>query len=284
MRGVGLNPPVPRFTGRRAVVTGASRGIGAGIAERLAAEGADVVLVARTLDSHPTLPGSLIEVSNRLHHFGGIVGMVVADLADADDRARIIPEAVETLGGPIDILVNNAAMAMYQPVAEFPLGRRRKIFEVNVHAPVDLISAALPGMRAAGRGWIVNVSSGTARHQPGPPFRTSGQALTMGVYGASKAALNRLTNAFAVDVHRDGVCVNTIEPRAAVLSPGADVHVGATLRPDQIEPLEAMVEATVSLCDCSLDTNGQVVVSLDLIEALGLTVMQLDASGPYLGG
>src|SRR2546429_3126701 len=110
-----------RFEGRRAVVTGSSRGIGAGIAERLAAEGADVVITARTLEKHDHLAGSLQETAKRLEEYGGKVGIVVADLSDEQDRARIIPEAVDALGGPVEILVNNAAAAIYAPLVGFPL-------------------------------------------------------------------------------------------------------------------------------------------------------------------
>jgi NAD(P)-dependent dehydrogenase (short-subunit alcohol dehydrogenase family) len=267
-----------RFAGRRAVVTGASRGIGAGIAERLAAEGAAVAIVARTLDKHDRLAGSLIETKARLDDHGVDVAVIVADLTDEDDRQRIIPEASAALGGAIDVLVNNAAAAIYHPVAEFPLKRRRLLFEVNVHAPLDLAQAALPSMRAAGRGWIVNVSSGAARPWEGPPFELGVTGSAIAVYGASKAALNRVTNGLGAELHGSGIRVNTIEPRAAVLSEGADALVGSKLRPDQIESLEAMVEAVVALCDCGEDVTGQTFVSLDLIEQWGLVVHSLDGT------
>src|SRR4051812_30366597 len=98
-----------RFAGRRALVTGASRGIGAAIAQRLAAEGADVAITARTLDQHDHLRGSLTETAARLAAYGGAVVPVVADLADPASRSGLVPAAVEGLGGTIDILVNNAA-------------------------------------------------------------------------------------------------------------------------------------------------------------------------------
>src|SRR3954454_12131439 len=176
-----------RLSGRRALVTGASRGIGAAVAERLAAEGAAVAITARTLDKHKTLSGSLRETAARLETYGGAGAAVGAKLADDGDRMRIVPEAVEHLGGHIEILVNNAAGAIYQPLSEFPLRRRRLIFDINLHAPIDLAQAVIPAMREVGQGWIVNLSSATARLSQGSP--------TMGVYGASKAALNRLTNA-----------------------------------------------------------------------------------------
>ena len=201
-----------RFEGRRALVTGGSRGIGAAVAERLAAEGAAVAITARTLDKHKTLAGSLRETAARLERYGGTVATIVADLADDDDRQRIIPEAVDALGGPIEILVNNAAGAIYQPLSEFPLRRRRLIFDINVHAPIDLAQAVIPAMREKGEGWIVNLSSATARLAHGDS--------TMAVYGASKAALNRLTDALAAELRGTGVRVNSIEPRAAVRTEG----------------------------------------------------------------
>jgi NAD(P)-dependent dehydrogenase (short-subunit alcohol dehydrogenase family) len=95
-------------------------------------------------------------------------------------------------------------------------------------------------------------------------------------YGASKAALNRVTNGMAASLYGTGVRINTVEPRAAVLSEGAAELVGDILRPDQIESMEAMVEGTVLLCDCGPDLTGRITVSLDNIEEYGLTVMGLD--------
>ena len=264
-----------RFEGRRAVVTGASRGIGAGIAERLAAEGADVVITARTMYTHDRLPGSLTETAELLRQYGGTVGIVEADLTDEDDRQRIIPEAVEQLGGPIEILVNNAAAAIYMPLVEYPLKRRKIVFEANVHAPLDLAQAVIPSMTEAGEGWILNLSSGSARLWDGPPFELGSQGSTIGIYGASKAALNKVTNALAAELYGTGIRVNTVEPRAAVLSPGADALVGSSLRPDQIESMEEMVEGAVFLCDCGPDHTGRIEVSLDLIAREGLTVQAL---------
>ncbi len=273
-----------RFVGRRAIVTGASRGIGAGIAERLAAEGAAVAIVARTLDAHATLPGSLNETAGRLRAFANPVGVIAADLTDGGDRARIVPEAVEQLGGPIDILVNNAAAAMYAKPSEMPLKRRRISFEVNVHAPLDLAQAVLPAMLERSEGWIVNLSSATAKLAPGPPFRMEGLASTTGMYGASKAALNRETNALAHDLWGRGVRVNTVEPRAAVMSEGAEALAGHVIRDDQKESMEEMVEAAVYLCDCDAETTGGVFVSLDLIADRAVSVMTLDGTAPWSKG
>ena len=134
--------------------------------------------------------------------------------------------------------MNNAAAAIYEPLAEFPLKRRRIMFEANVHAPLDLAQAVIPAMRAAGEGWIVNVSSGS-RPAVGRARRSSSvpAARRIAVYGASKAALNRITNGLAAELHGTGIRVNTVEPRAAVLSEGAAELVGddAAARPDRVD-------------------------------------------------
>lgn len=264
-----------RLEGRRVLVTGASRGIGAATAVRFAAEGADVAIVARTLDRHDHLPGSLPETAARVREVGGNAATIVADLSDADDRVRVVPAATAALGGPVEILVNNAAAAIYGPVATFPLSRRRVTFEVNVHGPLDLAQAVLPAMLERGEGWIVNVSSATARATTTNP--------TMAVYGASKAALNRLTAGLAAEVAGTGVRVNTIEPRAAVMTEGAAALVGDTIPKDQIESTEEMVEAILAVADCEAQLTGHHLVSLDLIAELGLTVHALDGT-PLPGG
>jgi citronellol/citronellal dehydrogenase len=272
-----------RFRSRNAIVTGASRGIGAALTQRLAAEGASVVIAARTLDRHDHLAGSLNETLERCRSYGTTVEAVVADLADADSRATIVPRALEIFDGRVDILVNNAAAAVYQSTLDYPLRRRRMMFEVNVEAPIDLIQAVVPSMTDRGEGWIVNVSSATARTAPGPPYRTGGVHSVIGVYGATKAALNRVTHAFAVELFGSGIRINTIEPRAAVMSEGAEALVGGMVGAEAIEPMEAMVEAALVLCDCPADRTGGVHVSLDLLGELGITVLTLDGAAVYGG-
>jgi len=136
-------------------------------------------------------------------------------------------------------------------------------------------------MLEAGEGWIVNVSSATGKLDPGPPFKMEGLAATTGMYGSSKAALNRETNALAHELWGRGIRANTVEPRAAVMSEGAEVLAGHVIQEHMIESMEEMVEAAVFLCDCDIETTGQVFVSLDLIADRGVTVMTLDGGTPW---
>jgi citronellol/citronellal dehydrogenase len=267
--------------GMVALVTGASRGIGAATAIRLAAEGAAVGVTARTADAHPTLAGSLRETVERIEALGGRTVAVVADLADADDRARIVPEVQAALGR-VDILVNNAAAAFYLPTPEITLKRRRIMFELNVHAPIDLAQAVIPGMRAKGRGWIVNVSSATSKHPSGPPFpKGHSVGAVAATYGASKAALERYTTGLAAELYEDGIAVNSVAPVAAVRTPGADALVSDVMaaNPDLVEPMEVMVEAILALCTCDPTTlTGRLTSSRPLLDELGITAKNLDGT------
>lgn len=270
-----------RFDGRVALVTGASRGIGAGIAQRLAVEGADLALVARTADAtdssgHP-LPGSLAETAATCEGHGVRVLTLPADLSDADQRSILVERTIAELGR-IDIVVNNAAVDINQPIAELSLKRRQLMVEVNVHAPVDLATAALADMSTRGEGWVLNVSSGSKRHPEGPPFDLSGQKGIFGHYAASKAMLDRVSTAMAAEWHQFGVRVNTVEPRGAVLSEGARAALTVELPPEKIESIEAMVEASVHLCQVGPDHTARNEVSLDLLARLGLPTRSLDAT------
>jgi NAD(P)-dependent dehydrogenase (short-subunit alcohol dehydrogenase family) len=143
---------------------------------------------------------------------------------------------------------------------------------VNLHAPLDLCEAVAPPMVEAGEGWIVNVTSGGARSIPGPPFERGVLGSTEGIYGATKAALNRATNALAMELEDAGVRVNTVEPRAAVMTDGAAAVVGGKLRAEQLEPVETMVAAVLALCDGPPERTGGHHVSLDLLDQLGIEV------------
>src|SRR4051794_9926630 len=188
--------------GRVAIVTGASRGIGAAIAERLAADGAAIAVTARTQDpGQSRFPGTINETVDGIVAGGGRAIAVPADLSHAEDRAQLVYRAEQELG-PVDILVNNAAVTWFEPVADFDPRHYDLMFEVQVRAPFELAQLVLPGMRERHRGWILNISSMAAVHPQGPPYQ---RRMGGTVYGMCKAALERFTTGLASEVHNEGI-------------------------------------------------------------------------------
>jgi citronellol/citronellal dehydrogenase len=233
--------PQGTLAARVAVVTGASRGIGEAIARRLAMEGAKVVVSARTVEQgeHP-LPGTITETVQHIKAAGGEAHAVRCDMARPEDRKRLIEEAVDTYG-PVDILVNNAAVTYYIPIAEFPEKRMRLMFEVQVFGPVELSQMVLPAMVEKGRGHIIYISSGAAQHPRQPYPAGGGRGGT--VYGMCKAAMERFSTGFASEVFDQNIAVNAISP-GLVATPGT-VHHGLVneQNKDRQSPVEAIAEA-----------------------------------------
>lgn len=261
--------------GRVALVTGASRGIGRAIARRLAAEGASVVLSASRRGAHGPLEGTLEDAAERIRKEGGRAEIEVANLVDEDERGDLVARA-EAHFGPLDILVNNAAMAKWTAPSASPLADRRKMLEVNFNAPVDLCQQVLPGMRERCAGWIVNITSDSARHATVPFPDSSDAALAIVAYGASKAALDRYTNGLGLEVAADGIYVNALAPVAIVLTQETRRFVGdiARRRPDMAEPMEVMVEAALELA--TRPHVARVTASRPLLHEVARPVRSLD--------
>jgi NAD(P)-dependent dehydrogenase (short-subunit alcohol dehydrogenase family) len=264
--------------GKVALVTGASRGIGAAIAQRLASAGAVVAAVARSLDSHPPdLPGTLRETVATIAAQGGRAVAIQGDVLEARSRAQCVAHCQKELG-PINILVNNAAMGPYKSFESFTERDFQITYEANVRAPFELCQLVLPGMREKRRGWMLNISSATAEHPTGPPFIPWEQMGGHMLYASSKAALNRLTTGLAAELYRDGIAVNALAPVAAVITPGLEaMGVSGWIEPSMIEPVEAVAEAALVLCSCEFATmTGRVACSLRLLEELGRPIRTLD--------
>lgn len=230
--------------GQVAVVTGASRGIGEAIAKRYAMEGAKVVVSARSVDPEDHyLPGSINETVAAIKDAGGEATAVKADLSQAEDRHNLVT-ATEAAYGPVDILVNNAAVTWFMPVKEFSEKRFRIMMDVQVWGAFELAQLCLPSMLERGSGWILNISSHAAIHpQAKVPGGHGGT-----VYGMCKAALERFTTGLAQEVYGQGVAVNVISP-GLVATPGVVHHklINDSNR-DRVTPVEHMAEACLRLC------------------------------------
>ena len=262
------------LSGKRALITGASRGIGLAIARRFAAEGAAVVLCASRWGAHGELKGTLQEAVDNIQAQGADAAGVACDLSDAEARADLVARAQQCFG-PLDIIVNNAAVSKMRLPSEVTSAERNWMYDVNVNVPMELAQQAIPGMRTRGGGWILNISSSSAL-QPVVPYRDSQLAAhVICAYGATKAALDRYTQGLGHELAPDHIYVNTLAPENIVLTSGADyVRDIARRNPDMVEPVETMAEAALVLCTGS--HVGRVTYSRRLLHSLGLPVMSLD--------
>src|ERR1700728_4828323 len=210
--------------GRVAIVTGASRRIGAEIARCFGQAGAAV---------------------QQIRDAGGTAVAIPTDLSRPEDRERLVSEATAQLGPP-DILVSNAAVTYFTPVLDFTPRRYQLMFDVQVEAPFHLAQLVVPGMRQAGRGWILNISSVAARHPTMPPGPRAGRGGT--VYGMCKAAVERFSTGLAAELYGDNIAVNALSPNRVVPTPATIFHHLTTEDNPEAEPPAVMAEAALMLC------------------------------------
>ncbi|MET0767630.1 MAG: SDR family oxidoreductase [Aeromicrobium sp.] len=256
---------------RIALVTGSSGGIGRAIALRLAREGIQVAVASRTDDRYP---GTNDETVAIIRESGGTAEAFEVDLSVPSDRLGLVARVSERLGD-VDILVNNAAVSTFEPIAVFRERRFDLMIDVQVKAPLQLTQQVLPAMRRKGRGWIINVSSPAAFHP-----RVDETAVEQGsagtVYGMCKAALERLTTGTAVEVYADGIDVVALAPTAIVPTFGAAAFF--TVDRFEQEPPEAMAEAVAVLVrEDAPRRTGQILYSQSVLAEAGIPLPAMGA-------
>lgn len=260
-----------KLDGRVAIVTGASRGIGSEIARLFASEGASVICAARTLHEgdHP-LEGSLEKTVGDVRQSGGEATPVAVNISLPEDCEKLLQETRE-IYGPVDVLVNNAALTYYVPVKDFPLNRWMRSWAVNFHAPFILSKLALEYMVPRGSGSIVNISSAAAVGPGRGPYPDAPPDSAGTCYGAEKAALERFTQGLAMEVYQYGVSVTCVAPSLIVPTPGTVFHnLVSGMDDPRGESPELMARAALLLVTEPLDrVTGRVTYSQQILKEFG---------------
>jgi citronellol/citronellal dehydrogenase len=261
-----------RLDGKVVVVTGASRGIGAEIARLFAAEGGRVICAARTLhEGDHLLAGSLETTVTEIRAAGGLAEAVSVNIAEPSECEKLV-RAARRVYGPVDVLVNNAALTYYLPVQDYPLNKWMRSWAVNFHAPFVLSQLVLADMIPRRTGAIVNISSGAAigpGRGPYPDPAVGGRGGTC--YGAEKAALERFTQGLASEVYQHGISVTCVSPSQVVPTPGTVYHrLAKSLDDPRGEPPTLMAKAALLLATEPLDrVTGRVTYSQQILTEFG---------------
>ncbi len=187
-------------------ISGASRGIGLAIAKRVAADGANVALVAKTAEPHPTLPGTIYTAAEEIEAAGGRALPIVGDIRDGDVVAAAVAKAVEQFGG-IDICVNNASAINLGSIEEVPLKRFDLMNGIQVRGTYAVSQACIPHLKGGDNPHILTLS---------PPIRMEPKWLQPTPYMMAKYGMTLCALGIAEELRSAGVASNTLWPRTMV--------------------------------------------------------------------
>jgi citronellol/citronellal dehydrogenase len=260
--------------GKTLLITGASRGIGAAIAERAARDGANLVLLAKTVEPNPRLPGTLASAAAAVTAAGGQVLTVQTDIRDEAAVATAVARALDRFGG-IDILVNNASAISLTPTPATPMKRFDLMMGVNGRGTFACTQACLPALMASARAGrnphVLTVS---------PPLSLQARWLAPHVaYTMSKYGMSLCTLGHAEEFRPHGIAVNSLWPRTAIdtaamqLMPGIDL--GRTRQP------EIMADAAWwVLTSDARSCSGQFLIDDEVLAAHGVADLDRYATVP----
>ena len=244
-----------------AVVTGASRGIGRHIALALARDGMDIVCAARsTKDAPSKLPGTIEETADQVEALGGRALAVACDIREEAQVDAMIVQTIDAFGR-LDLLVNNAAVVAPAPFAEITTKRWDLMLDVNLRGTMLCSRAVLPQMLEQGAGRIINISSGAV---------TDAEVTArLGIipYAVSKAAVEALTEALAVELQPRGIAVNCLRIESAIATEGARLADPGV--DTEWEQPEAAAEAVRWIASREVGYTGRVVTMAEVREESG---------------
>ncbi len=253
--------------GKTLFITGASRGIGLAIAKRAAADGANIVVAAKTTDANPRLPGTIYSAAKEIEAAGGKALPLAVDIRDEDAVLAAVAQAVQAFGG-IDILVNNASAISLTDTEHTPMKRYDLMNGVNARGTFVCTQACLPELKksaAAGRDpQVLNMSPPLSMKQH---WFESHTAYTMAKYGMSMCTLGH-----SGEFKKYGVGVNSLWPRTAIATaalqmiPGVDV--GRCRTP------EILSDAAYFILTSPSTTTGNFYIDDELLAAHGVTDLE----------
>jgi NAD(P)-dependent dehydrogenase (short-subunit alcohol dehydrogenase family) len=255
--------------GKVAIVTGASRGIGEYIARVLAGAGAAVTVAARTEEvTDKRLPGTIYSVAEHIKERGGRALPVRVDVRDPESITACVQRTVEQFG-KLDIVVNNAAILIPGKLETVQTRHLDLIWQIDLRGPLLLMRDALPHLRAAGGGHIINISS-RAGVFPGPgPYQEARAGGSF--YAMVKAGLERYSQSLAMEVQDDNISVNVLSPQGRIRTPGNIWAQNDKENPTlEFEPADKIAVAARWICEQPAEFTGHILFDEDMVGQYGL--------------
>eukprot|EP01135_Chromosphaera_perkinsii_P000621 Nk52_evm24s136 gene=Nk52_evmTU24s136 len=256
-----------KLLGKTIFVTGGSRGIGLSIAKKAAADGANVIIAAKTAEPHPTLPGTIYTAADEIEQAGGKCLPCVVDIRDYDQVANAVKQGVDKFGG-IDILINNASAISLTPTLDTTMKKYDLMNQVNARGTFLSSQVCLPHLLKSPNAHILNISPPLNMR----PFWFKGHvAYTMAKYGMSMCVLG-----MAEEFRDKGVKVNALWPRTAIGTAAMDMLGGDDIRAQCRKDTIMSDAAYCILTQENSDYTGQFLIDDNVLRANGVTDM-----GPY---
>ncbi|MFI2557034.1 SDR family oxidoreductase [Nocardia farcinica] len=260
------------LTDRTMVVSGASRGIGLAIAVAAARQGANIVLLAKTAEPHPKLPGTVHTAVTEIEAAGGKAVAVVGDVRREDDVRRAARTAVDHFGG-IDICVNNASAIALEPTGQLSAKKFDLMQEINIRGTFLMTSACLPHLRESPNPHVLTIA---------PPLNISARWLgAHPSYTLSKYGMTLLSLGWAAEFAQDGIAVNCLWPQTYIATaavsnrPDADTVLAASRSPQIMGDAAAEI-----LTRSARTTTGNCFIDAQVLLEAGVTDLARYGGGP----
>jgi len=250
------------LSGKTMFISGASRGIGLAIAKRVAADGANVALIAKTAEPHPKLPGTIYTAAEEIEQAGGNALPIVGDIRDADAVAAAVQKTVEQFGG-IDICVNNASAINLGSILEVPIKRFDLMNDIQVRGTYAVSQACIPHMIGRENPHILTLS---------PPIRLESKWLKPTAYMMAKYGMSLCALAIAEEMREHGIASNTLWPRTTVATAAVQNLLGGDEAMRRSRKPEVYADAAyVILNKPSREFTGRSLLCEDVLVDNGVT-------------
>ncbi|MDX1451843.1 MAG: NAD(P)-dependent oxidoreductase [Oleiphilaceae bacterium] len=251
------------LNGRTIVITGASRGIGREMALRFAADGANLVIAAKSAEPHPKLPGTIFSVAEEVETAGGKALPVQVDVRNEEQVKALMQQAADTFGG-IDGVINNAGAIKLMNSEMLPLKRFDLMFQINTRAVLSTAQAALPWLKQSDHAHILSLS---------PPINLNPKWFQhYGPYTVTKYGMSMLTIGRAEEYRRYGIGVNALWPQTLISTAAVEFEGGGKAALDKGRVPRIMADAAYEILRTPpADLSGQIMIDEQLLRERGVT-------------